>query len=214
MAAGGARVPSVKRFFAIVALLVSFSSPVRAQEAETASASDVLVENERQPGFGAMGLKGHLECRRNAGVVGGIVYTGGSWEFVGRGPIALTGSAMLSMMCDAGSDAIGVSFGLETAPLYVQRTFAKQTVEQWITGTLGFVMGNTRFRYGVIGSVGLGYVGAGVRTLWMPWQTRKGVGRGFELRTLAWVSDRVGFQASLQFHLTAHRRSMRTRGKK
>jgi hypothetical protein len=164
---------------------------------------------------GQIDLKGWVECRRNAGLAAGIVYTGQSWEFVGQnGPLALTGSPIFGMMCDGGGDKVAFSFGIDSAPFYVQRAAGNQFVEQWLTASVGLVMGNQTWRYGVLGSAGLGYYGAGLRGLWMPWVTKKGARRGFELRTIAWFSGQVGLQASLQFHMTARKRAMPFRRKK
>ena len=78
------------------------------------------LENVEVESFG-LALKGAIECRRSIGLAGGILDISGSWEFVGQGPVALTGSPILSMTCDAGGDRVAASFGISSAPFYVQR---------------------------------------------------------------------------------------------
>jgi len=215
----------VKGLFAIAILVTGlvFSANGYAQDDDAPDAPVVESDKKedapspievKQKAWGALGLKGQIECRRNLGVAGGLVYIGGSWDFVGQGPIAFTGSPIFSMMCDGGWDMVAISFGMETAPFYVHRTFNVNTVEQLISASVGVVMGNDSVRYGPMASVGYGYAGGGLRAMWMPWETKKGVRRGFEARVLAWLADEVSVQASLQFHLSAKRQPFRLRGKK
>ena len=204
----------MKTLLPVIFFCLSFlSAPAWAQES---AEPDVEVgAMEDSVSSGGLGLSGQIECRRSAGVAGGLVYIGGSWEFVGQGPIALTGSPVFSMMCDGGWDRVALSVGLETAPFYVQRTLAGGgTSEQWMTASVGVLFGQNKWRYGPLLSVGHLYFGPGGRLLWLPWETRKGVGRGFELRTILWVADEVGAQISLQVHLTAHRHPFQLRRRK
>ena len=179
-----------------------------AEEGTTLTTEVDSVSEGREPLFGALGLTGSIECRRNIGVAGGIVYLGETWDFVGQGPVGLTGSPVLSFACDFGTDLVAVSTGMESAPFFVQRDARGTITEQWLTVSAGLLFGNKVFRYGPWFSAGIGYGGVGVRTMWLPFRTRKGVGRGFEARVTSWISDKVGVQGVLLFHMTAHRYKM------
>lgn len=170
------------------------------------------LENVEVESFG-LALKGAIECRRSIGLAGGILDISGSWEFVGQGPVALTGSPILSMTCDAGGDRVAASFGISSAPFYVQRTNSNAIVEEFLTLSGGVLLGNQTWRYGAMGSIGYGYFGLGLRGLWLPWKTRMGIGRGLEVRVMTWFAGKVGAQVSVRFHLTAQKRQLRRKGK-
>ena len=160
----GARVPIVNRILPVLVFMIITVFPTLAWgQSEDVESSSAEASSATVPLTG-LELKGYIECRRAFGLVGGFVNIGGSWEFVGKGPIALTGSPVFSMMCDTGGNKAAFSLGIETAPFYVQRSLVGQTAtEQWITASFGAIFGNQKWQYGALASVGYAYFGAGFR---------------------------------------------------
>ena len=197
-------------FVIIVNVFVLCVGPTALAQGVT-SAEDLTSDQVSDVRIG-LDLKHALECRRSIGLAGGMVDISGSWEFVGQGPIALTGSPILSMTCDLGGNRIAASFGVSSAPFYVQPASNNTIVEELLTVSGGILMGNQTWRYGALASVGYGYFGIGLRGMWLPWQTRKGVGRGVEVRVMTWFARKVGVQLSARFHLTAQKRRLKKRG--